>query len=125
MITVKSHRLAIINGLFWGSRNKNIKSSIAHYFEEIIISEAINLSKPNPEIFSYALNKMNHNDKKSVLMIGDSLTSDIKGGINFGIDTCWYNQTKSAILWIFTYLWNQRFRFNLWYYITESNKVSR
>jgi putative hydrolase of the HAD superfamily len=91
----KSHRLAIItNGLTEVQENRISKSSIAHYFEEIIISEAINLSKPNPEIFSYALNKMNHNDKKSVLMIGDSLTSDIKGGINFGIDTCWYNPNK-------------------------------
>ncbi len=37
---------------------------------------------------------MNFSDKSKVLMVGDSLTSDIQGGINFGIDTCWYNPNK-------------------------------
>ncbi len=92
-----THRLAIItNGLTEVQENRISKSDIAHYFEEIVISESVKLSKPNPEIFSYTLGKMNHHDKNSVLMIGDSLTSDIKGGAIFGIDTCWYNPRKSA-----------------------------
>ncbi|MDU4473405.1 MAG: HAD hydrolase-like protein, partial [Clostridium perfringens] len=40
------------------------------------------------------LKHMNFSDKSKVLMVGDSLTSDIQGGINFGIDTCWYNPNK-------------------------------
>ena len=35
-----------------------------------------------------------YHDKKKVLMVGDSLTSDIQGGINAGIDTCWYNPNE-------------------------------
>jgi putative hydrolase of the HAD superfamily len=37
---------------------------------------------------------MKYADKSKVLMVGDSLTSDIQGGINFGIDTCWFNPNK-------------------------------
>lgn len=59
-----------------------------------MISEEVKVSKPNPKIFEHALNNMNHIDKRNVLMVGDSLTSDIQGGINFGIDTCWFNPNK-------------------------------
>jgi len=45
----------------------------------------------DPRIFEHALRKAGHTDKNSVLMVGDSLTSDIRGGNNFGIDTCWFN----------------------------------
>ena len=41
--------------------------------------------------FLNALKEMGHNNKKDVIMVGDSLTADIQGGINFGIDTCWVN----------------------------------
>ena len=47
--------------------------------------------RTNKEIFEYALKSLNHDDKSSVLMVGDSLSSDIKGGLNASIDTCWCN----------------------------------
>ena len=50
--------------------------------------------KPDPGIFEIALNHLGYTDKNRVLMIGDSLTSDIQGGKNFGIDTCWYNPNR-------------------------------
>lgn len=91
----KNYRLSIItNGLTSVQENRIRKSVIAKYFENIIISEEISVSKPNPKIFEYALQNMNYGDKSKVLMVGDSLTSDIQGGINFGIDTCWYNPNK-------------------------------
>ena len=43
------------------------------------------------EIFEHTLDKLKVSDKSRVLMIGDSLSSDIQGGNNFGIDTCWFN----------------------------------
>lgn len=52
------------------------------------------VSKADPKIFEHALNNINHTDKSNVLIVGDSLTSDIQGGINFGIDTCWFNPNK-------------------------------
>ena len=88
----KKYRLTIItNGLSAVQDNRIKKSVIAKYFEDIVVSEEIGISKPNPEIFQYALNNINYTDKNKVLIIGDSLTSDIQGGINFGIDTCWFN----------------------------------
>ncbi|NMB07842.1 MAG: noncanonical pyrimidine nucleotidase, YjjG family, partial [Tissierellia bacterium] len=85
----KDYKLLIItNGLSDVQNNRIRKSPIGKYFEDIIISEEVGFQKPNPEIFEYALRRFNGIDKNKFLMIGDSLTSDIKGGINFGIDTC-------------------------------------
>lgn len=91
----KNYRLSIVtNGLKDVQNNRIRKSIIAKYFEEVVISEEVQVSKPNPKIFEHALNNMNYTDKRKVLMVGDSLSSDIQGGINFGIDTCWFNSNK-------------------------------
>jgi YjjG family noncanonical pyrimidine nucleotidase len=66
-------------------------SSIKEYISDIITSEEVGVNKPNPYIFEYTLDRLNHSNKEDVIIIGDSLTSDIQGGINFGIDTCWLN----------------------------------
>ncbi len=102
--SLKEHyKLAIITNGLTRVQSKRIKGSIlANYFEEIIISEEIQISKPNPEIFEYTLKKLGQEDKNSVLMVGDSLTSDIRGGILFGIDTCWYNPNKEVNSFEFT-----------------------
>ncbi|ENQ3077227.1 YjjG family noncanonical pyrimidine nucleotidase [Bacillus sp. WLY-B-L8] len=93
----KDYRLSIItNGLKDVQDNRIRKSVIAKYFEDIVVSEDVNVSKPDSKIFEHALNNIKHTDKSKVLMVGDSLTSDIQGGINFGIDTCWFNPNKIA-----------------------------
>lgn len=84
----------LTNGLAYVQNRRIGKSSIAEYFSHIVISEEVGVAKPNPEIFEHTLKLIDHTDKSEVLMIGDSLTSDIKGGNNFGIDTCWYNPNK-------------------------------
>jgi len=91
----KDYRLTIVtNGLKDVQDNRIRKSIIAKYFEDIVVSEEVEVSKPDPRIFEHALNNIKHTDKSKVLMVGDSLTSDIQGGINFGIDTCWYNPNR-------------------------------
>ena len=91
----KDYRLSIIsNGLKDVQDNRIRKSIIAKYFEDIVVSEEVLVSKPDPKIFEHALNNLKHTDKSKVLIVGDSLTSDIQGGINFGIDTCWFNPNK-------------------------------
>lgn len=86
------YKLAIVtNGLTFVQDRRIRKSIISKYFDTIVISEEILISKPNPKIFEYALKNIKHTDKSKVLIVGDSLTSDIQGGINFSIDTCWYN----------------------------------
>lgn len=81
----------VTNGLTSVQEKRIRKSVIAKYFKDIVISEEIGVSKPNPAIFEHTLKNINYTDKSKILMIGDSLTSDIQGGINFEIDTCWYN----------------------------------
>ncbi len=89
------YRLAIItNGLKEVQRSRLEKSRIGGYIEEIIISDEIGVAKPEAEIFEVAFAAMGYPRKEDTLIIGDSLSSDIKGGYNYGIDTCWYNPQK-------------------------------
>ena len=84
--------LAIItNGLTEVQRPRFQRSAIIHHIKQIIISEDVGAAKPDPQIFAIAFARMNHPAKSRVLIIGDSLTSDIQGGVNYGIDTCWFN----------------------------------
>lgn len=88
----KDYTLTIITNGLKDVQDGRIKGSdIASYFEDIVISEEVQVAKPNPQIFEIALKNINYRDKSKVLIVGDSLTSDIQGGINFGIDTCWLN----------------------------------
>lgn len=52
------------------------------------------VSKPKKEYFEELFEYINYNNKEKMLMIGDSIYSDIQGGINAGIDTCWYNRNN-------------------------------
>lgn len=88
----KQYKLCIIsNGLIKTKEQRIVKSTIGKFFDAVLVSEEIGISKPDARFFEAALNKLHHTDKSTVLIIGDSLSSDIKGGLNFGIDTCWYN----------------------------------
>ncbi len=69
-----------------------IKSSgIARYFEEIFISQQIGINKPSIEFFNRCFSKIENFSKEETIIIGDSLSSDIAGGIAAGIHTCWFN----------------------------------
>lgn len=69
-----------------------IKSSgIAKYFKGIFISERIGANKPDPLFFERCFEKIPHFKKEEAVIIGDSLTSDIRGGNNVQVRTCWYN----------------------------------
>ncbi len=81
----------ITNGLATVQRSRLGRSPIKKFFDPVIISEEVGAKKPEAKIFDVAFEAMGNPSKESVLMIGDSLSSDILGGINYGIDTCWYN----------------------------------
>lgn len=53
--------------------------------------DEIGFAKPAAEFFDIAFKEMGDPARKDVMIIGDSLTSDMAGGIEYGIDTCWYN----------------------------------
>lgn len=85
-------QLAIITNGFTDVQTSRIeRSPLFNYFEQVIISEAVGFQKPAKEIFEEAFSKLGITDKTKVLMVGDSLTSDIQGGNNYNIDTCWFN----------------------------------
>jgi 2-haloacid dehalogenase len=90
-------RIAVItNGIKEVQLGRINKSELSTSFEHIIISEDAGFQKPHRGIFEYAFNKLNFQDKSKVLIVGDSLSSDIQGGINYGIDTCWFNPNRKV-----------------------------
>ena len=85
-------RLYIVtNGYAVVQHGRFDKSPIRKYFEDMFISEEMGAEKPSVEYFDAVFSKIPSFDKNKAIIIGDSLSSDIKGGINAGIDTCWYN----------------------------------
>lgn len=86
------YRLAIMTNGFTAVQTARIENSpLRNTFEYIIMSEEAGFQKPDIGIFDYAFSKLQITDRAKVLIVGDSLTSDIQGGINYGIDTCWFN----------------------------------
>jgi 2-haloacid dehalogenase len=87
-------RIAIVtNGLEAVQRSRLRHSTIHPFISELIISEEVSAAKPHPAFFDAAFARTGDPAKSDVLIVGDSLTSDIQGGVNYGIDTCWYNPT--------------------------------
>lgn len=87
-----NYRLAILtNGIGEVQTSRFEASPLVPYIDRLIVSEEVGFSKPRPEIFEYAMNALGHNCRGTTMIVGDSLTSDMRGGINYGIATCWYN----------------------------------
>ena len=84
--------LAIVTNGYESVQQNRLKiSRIADFVDEIITSEKAGASKPDKRIFQSAIKKLGISNTKTVLVVGDSLNTDIKGGINAGLDTCWVN----------------------------------
>lgn len=81
----------VTNGFTKAQTNRISLAGITPYVKEMFVSESIGHSKPSKEFFDYCLSKIDNIKKDEIIIIGDSLSADIKGGIAFGIDTCWYN----------------------------------
>ncbi|HMB22888.1 MAG: YjjG family noncanonical pyrimidine nucleotidase [Chloroflexota bacterium] len=87
-------QIAIVtNGISAVQRGRFARSTIQPFIRELIISEEIGVAKPSPAFFEVASARTGHPPKSDILLIGDSLTSDIRGGVDYGIDTCWFNPT--------------------------------
>ncbi|MGI5976391.1 MAG: YjjG family noncanonical pyrimidine nucleotidase [Candidatus Limivicinus sp.] len=66
-------------------------SGIKKYFKDIFISELIGCDKPSPEFFRRCFDRIPGFSRERALIIGDSLTSDIRGAVNAGVKSCWFN----------------------------------
>lgn len=93
----KEYRMSIVtNGLQEVQRPRISKTHIGHYFESIIVSDEIGVSKPDHAFFEKVSQSINQPPELSETMIvGDSLKSDIKGGNDYGIQTCWISHDKT------------------------------
>jgi len=86
------YKLGIITNGFTDLQQARLdRTGLRAHFDALVISEQIGIAKPHPGIFEHALSLMGNPDRKQVLMVGDTLESDILGGINAGLDTCWLN----------------------------------
>lgn len=86
---------AVTNGTYVAQKKKLSVSGLDQLLDEIFISDLMGVQKPNVEFFDYVFQKIGHYSKDEVIIIGDSLTGDMQGGINAGIKTCFYDPKKT------------------------------
>lgn len=82
---------ALTNGIGDVQKSRIARSGLGRFFETVVISDVVGFTKPDKRIFEFTLRALHLPSREGVIMIGDSLSSDILGGINAGIDTCWFN----------------------------------
>ena len=82
---------AVTNGTKIAQDRKLAKSGLIELFDDVFISEELGVEKPGIGFFEKVWEKIGRYNSDEVMIIGDSLTSDIKGGNNAGILCCWYN----------------------------------
>lgn len=85
---------AVSNGNAFVQDARIAGAGLAAYFEDFFISERIGADKPSRAYFDACFAAIPGFDRRRALMVGDSLTSDIRGGINAGVTTCWFNPQK-------------------------------
>ncbi|PKO08404.1 MAG: noncanonical pyrimidine nucleotidase, YjjG family [Chloroflexi bacterium HGW-Chloroflexi-2] len=86
------YNLAIItNGITEVQLSRIRISGLGRFFPHVFTSEALGVFKPDRGFFSAVFEEIGQPLKENVLVIGDSLSSDMAGGVDYGLDTCWYN----------------------------------
>lgn len=87
------YRLYLATNGIVNVQTRRIKDSgIGKYFDEIFVSERIGYNKPDKRFFDYAFDRIENFDRLETVIVGDTLTSDILGGINAGIKTVYFNK---------------------------------
>ncbi len=84
----------VTNGAKAVQRKRLSLSKLDNLFKNIFISDEIGCEKPSADFFAPLLNEIEC-DKSEILIVGDSLTSDMRGGNNIGIKCCWYNPSRN------------------------------
>ncbi len=102
----------ITNGTASVQENRLKNSGLETIFDGVFISEKVGYQKPKKEFFDAVTDALPEKDKSKILIIGDSMSSDILGGINAGIDTCWFNPKKEKPKYTPTYEINSLYELN-------------
>ncbi len=86
----------VTNGIEHTQKRRLTRAGILPYFTDIFVSEAVGYQKPRKEYFDYVLSHIKEKDIGRVLLIGDSLSSDIKGAEYAGINCIWLRHDAAA-----------------------------
>jgi len=90
-------QLGIITNGFARMQHKRIAhTGFEDYFDALVISEEVGKAKPHPSIFEHTFSLLGNPPKQQILMVGDNISTDILGGINAGVDTCWLRHPNVA-----------------------------
>ncbi len=93
----RKYRLFLVsNGTASVQCRRLASSGIEPFFEEIFISQDVGINKPDKGYFDYCFARIPNFQPEKTLIVGDSLSSDILGGKNAGIATCWVNPTHKT-----------------------------
>ena len=84
----------VSNGTVIAQTKKLERSKLGELMDGIFLSERIGREKPDNAFFVNVFSQIHADDLSTIMIVGDSLTSDIQGGMNAGIKTCWYNPGK-------------------------------
>lgn len=87
----KVKQYAVTNGTKQAQDRKLEKSGLIDIFDGVFISEAVGCEKPGIEFFEHVWEQIGTYEKDEIMIVGDSLTSDMQGGNNADIVCCWYN----------------------------------
>ena len=82
---------AVTNGTAAAQEKKLRRSGLGALFDGVFISEQVGFEKPSARYFDRVLAAIGPVERSETMIVGDSLTGDIRGGNNAGIVTCWYN----------------------------------
>ncbi len=92
------YKLYIVSNGFRFVQESRLKiGNFEKYFCDVFVSEDVGIPKPAKEFFDYCFDKLGNPDKNDTILIGDSLSADIIGGINYGIDTIWFNKNNEPL----------------------------
>ena len=90
----KLRMVIVTNGNLVVQKTRYKKCELSRFMQGHFISDEIGYEKPDVRFFEAVEKALPNLCRKRTIIVGDSLTSDILGGINFGIDTCWYNPKR-------------------------------
>lgn len=87
----------ITNGIAKTQESRLEKSGLLPYFSKVFVSESIGIPKPDKGFFDYVLENIPEKDKSRIIVIGDSLSSDIRGAENSELDSIWLNANGATL----------------------------
>jgi 2-haloacid dehalogenase len=90
----KVKQYVVSNGTILAQTKKLKASGLGALMDGVFLSEEVGVEKPDVKFFEKVFSELDEKDKSRILIVGDSLTSDMQGGVNAGIVTCWYNPFK-------------------------------